>query len=150
MRIDRFDTTLDIPKRQRTYAAIFPRAILGAAGDPEVLAVANSTGQFQRVLRLTEEGALSQDRAAAKARRELAGRSKMKDAWDHTVDEWTYWNGSFGIPWAINSTVDVDVDTIGVDGAGRYLIYQLRRSVDVHGAASSSMSLAAPGILSLG
>lgn len=127
-----------------------PRAILGAAGDAEVLAVANSTGHFQRTLRIPDEGALSQDRAAARARRELASRAKLKDAWDHAVDEWTYWDGSRAVPWAINTTVDVDVDTIGVDGAGRYLIYRLGRSVDVHGAATATMSLAAPGILSLG
>jgi len=106
------------------------------------------TGQFQRKLVLPIEGARSEGKAAAQAKRELSLRSKNKDAWRIRLDEWTYWNGARSIPWAVNATVDVDVDTIGVDGAGRYLITRVDRSLDVHGAATTELTLVAPGILS--
>lgn len=125
-----------------------PRPLFGAAGDADVLAVANSTQHFRRRLLLPLEGqAVTQGLAEARARRELALRSKGKDAWELNVDGWSYWDGARSIPWAINATVDVDVDTIGAEGAGRYLIHKIQRTLDVHGSATTTLSIVAPGIL---
>lgn len=125
-----------------------PRPILGVAGDAEVLSTANSIGHFSRRLLLPLDGQFaSQGLAESRARRELALRSKNKDAWELTFDGWAFWDGARSIPWAVNATIDVDVDTIGVDGAGRYLIHKVQRTLDVHGAGTTTLSLVAPGIL---
>lgn len=125
-----------------------PKPILGVAGDAEVLATANASGQFLRRLAIPLDGQFASQRLAeSRARRELALRSKNKDAWELTLDEWTFWTGSKAIPWAVNTCIDVDVDTIGVDGAGRYLIHKIQRTLDVHGAGTTTLSLVAPGIL---
>ena len=81
------------------------------------------------------EGLRTQARAEAQARRELAARSKMKDAWEHTVDEWTYWDGGRAIPWTFNATVDVDVDTIDeltFSYAGAWTLHPYSRWQDIH------------------
>jgi hypothetical protein len=124
-----------------------PKPIRGLARDEEVLAAAAATGHFARRLILPLEGTKTQAKAEAQARRELASRAKEKDAWEHELDSWTFWDGQRSIPWTINTTVDVDVETIGSDGAGRYLIHRVSRTLDTDNAASCSLQLAAPGVL---
>jgi hypothetical protein len=62
---------------------------------------------------ILNEGARSQAQVDAQARRERSKRSMKKDAYEITIDGWSYWDGANAIPWGINTTADVDVDVIG-------------------------------------
>lgn len=119
----------------------------GIAIDQDVVDVFNKRGQFARNLRLPLDGPKSLAKADAQAKREIASRRKEKDSWTIETDSWSYWDGNKLIPWALNTTVDVEVDSIGAEATGRYLIHNIVRSLDVVGAASCSLSLAAPGVL---
>jgi hypothetical protein len=119
----------------------------GVATDDDVTSVFNKTGHFSRVLSLALDGPKTTEKAQAQAQRELASRRKEKDAWSLQVDSWSFWDGHKLIPWALNTTIDVDVDSIGVEGAGRFLIHKITRGLDTNGGATCSLEVAAPGIL---
>jgi len=90
-----------------------------------------------------------QELADRQALQERASRSKQKDAFEITVDGWSYWNGSEAIPYAPNTTADVDIANYG-GGVGKYYIYKTSHTLDANGAATTSLSLVAPGIMDLG
>lgn len=91
----------------------------------------------------------SQELADRQALQERASRSKQKDAFEITVDGWSQWNGSESIPLAPNTTADVDIANYG-GGMGKYYVYKTSHTLDAHGAATTSLSLVAPGIMDLG
>lgn len=121
-----------------------PSPLRGTAVDNDALAMVAETGHFNRLLLIPLQGPSTAARAAAQAQRELASRSKRKSAWDLPIDEWTFWTGRLGIPWAINTTVDVDVDVVGGEGAGRWLITRVSRVLDVERGPYGSLSVCAP------
>jgi len=123
------------------------KPIKGVATDDDVTAVFNKTGHFSRVLSLPMDGPKTQEKAQAQAVRELSSRRKEKDGWSIPLDSWCFWDGKKLIPWALNTTVDIDVDSIGSEGAGRYLIHKITRSLDVNAGPTASLEVAAPGIL---
>lgn len=118
----------------------------GVSVDLDLLAVAAATGEFNRKIVLPSDGVKTQVQANAQARRELAARSRDKDAWSIEVDGWTQWDGQRAVPYAINTTSDVDVECVGAEAAGRYLIAKVRRSYDKDEGATSDLTLYAPGI----
>lgn len=119
----------------------------GIAIDDDVTSVFNKTGHFSRALSLALDGPKTLEKAQAQALRELSSRRKNKDSWTQHLDRWTYWTGRQIIPWALNTTVDVEVDSIGAEGAGRYLIHSIQRGLDANGGATCTLELAAPGVL---
>jgi prophage tail gpP-like protein len=143
----------EVPSEVRTFGNTIDDdnelvPFVGVATDPDLLIVSKLPGgHFTRPVHLPVEGLKTKGKADAQSRRELAARSKRKDAWEATADGWSYWNGSRLIPWAINTTADVDIDVIGSEAAGRYLIHRVRRSLDPHGSGSTQMSLVAPGVM---
>jgi prophage tail gpP-like protein len=135
-----FGTTINDDNEEVPFA--------GIATDADLVAVSKLPGgHFSRPVHMPVEGLKTKAKAIAQATRELAARSKRKDAWEVSVDGWTFWNGQRSIPWAINCTADVDIEVIGAEASGRYLIHRLHRTLDVHGAGTSRISLVAPGVL---
>lgn len=122
-------------------------AFRGLAVDLDLLAVAADAGHFHRAVIIPAEGAKSLAQATARAQRELAARSRRKDAWEFEIDGWAYWNGSELINYAINTTCDVDVETVGGVSNGRYLLSRIARSLDPKKGATTAVQVVAPGIL---
>lgn len=122
-------------------------SIRGVATDLDLLNVAANNGHFKRPVILPVEGVKTADQAAAHAQRELAARSRRKDAWEFETDGWSYWDGSSLTNYAINATCDVDVETVGGVANGRYLITRVARSLKHDAGATSSIAVVAPGIL---
>ena len=114
--------------------------------DEEVLAVANTTGNFQRLVIIPAQGAYSAQAAKKQADRELSLRRRRKDGWEFTTDGWSYWSGSEQINYAPAMTVDVDVDALG--GAhGRYFIVRTALNLTLDGAVTTSLTCVATGTL---
>jgi prophage tail gpP-like protein len=126
-----------------------PQPIRGTAVDLDAFAVAADNGHFNRLLLIPLQGPSTNAKAAAQAQRELASRSKRKSGWDLPIDDWTFWNGRAAIPWALNTTVDVDVDIVGAEAGGRWLITRVSRVLDAERGAYGSISVCAPGIFVL-
>lgn len=118
----------------------------GVAVDLDAYRVAQDTGHFNRRLLLPSEGAKTRDAADAQAKRELAARSKQKDVWRIKVDGWSFWDGSRLTPYAINTTADVELETVGAEASGRYMLAEIRRPLDSSEGATSEIVLYAPGI----
>lgn len=158
----RSSNNISAPERTRDWAEVAQRIevvgktsndsadatpLKGVAIDDDVTAVFNKTGHFARVLSLPMEGPKTKDKAQAQADRELSSRRKEKDGWSIPLDAWCFWDGHRLIPWALNTTVDIDVDSIGAEGAGRYLIHKIARGLDCNGGPTCTLSVAAPGVL---
>jgi prophage tail gpP-like protein len=122
-------------------------SLRGRAGDAHLAQMAAETGHFSRRVLLPIEGVKTQAKAEAQARRELSSRQKKKDAWEITVDGWTYWTGTRAIPYAIDTVADVDVQVVGTEAAGPYLIHRVARSVDTRAGMTTKLQLVAPGII---
>jgi len=119
----------------------------GVAIDDDVTSVFNKTGHFGRALSLPLDGPKTQEKAQAQAQRELSSRRKEKDGWSIPLDSWTYWDGRKLIPWALNTTLDIEIDSIGAEASGRYLIHKITRGLDCNAGPTCSLDLAAPGVL---
>lgn len=119
------------------------------ATDVDLAAVNQRSRHFHRRVSMPIEGVKSQANAQAQAERELASRSKKKSTWTVTVDGWSFWNGQKLIPYAIDQTVDVDIEVVGAEAHGRFLVHKLTRTIDPHRGATSKLELLAPGILSM-
>ncbi len=121
--------------------------IRGAATDSDVDAVFRKSGHFARKLVIPLDGTKTLAKAEAQAKRELASRAKEKDAWSIELDAWSYWDGHKLIPYVLNTTADVEVDTIGSEGTGRYLIHRIVRNIDTNSGATCTLELVAPDVL---
>lgn len=117
----------------------------GEAVDADVDEVATRTGHFHRDYLLAGTEVTSQAHAEAIARRELSARSRRKDAYEFTVDGWTFWNGHEQIPWAHNTTTDIEIDALGAEGRGRGLIVRVQLELGAM-SATTSITTVAPGI----
>lgn len=109
-----------------------------------VFAVAAATGHFNRRVIMPDTGAKTYDQALAKAKREVASRSKAIDGWEATLDAWTWWDGSQVVPVTTNTMVEVYAPAIG-PGSGSYLVHKLSRALSANESASATVTLAAPG-----
>jgi prophage tail gpP-like protein len=122
-------------------------AIRGVAVDLDLARVAGDTGHFKRIVIIPAEGAKTSAQASARAQRELAARSRRKDAWEFEVDGWSFWDGSALINYANNTTCDVDVETVYAGANGRYILSRIARTLDPGKGASTAVQVVAPGIL---
>lgn len=122
------------------------KGVRGVAVDEDVFAVAAATGHFARDVTVSNTQAKDQGHAESIAARELSARVRRKNAFELTVDGWTYWTGSGQIPWAHNTTVDLDVDVLGGEAQGRYLIVRVVLQLSTGMAATTQLTAVAPGI----
>lgn len=118
----------------------------GVAVDLDAYRVAQDTGHFNRRVLIPSEGAKTLDAANAQAKREMAARSRAKDVWRIKLDGWGYWDGARITPYAINTTADVEVQAVGAEAVGRYMIAELRKSIDNSDGATAELVCYAPGI----
>jgi hypothetical protein len=100
---------------------------------------------FYRPVYLPAEQVKTLQAAENQARREIAQRSKRKDAYEILVDGWTYWDGSSSIPYAPNTTADVDLDALG-GVQGRYFIHKVTMREDAKSSQSTTLSLVHPDV----
>lgn len=138
----------EVPSEVDVFGGGFKKDVSGAPikaylPQLDVFAVAASTGHFNRRVILADTGAKTLDQAMAKAKRELASRSKTLDGWEATLDGWTYWDGATVTPIATNTTAEVNAPAIG-PGSGLYLVHKLTRTFSAADAATINLSLAAP------
>jgi prophage tail gpP-like protein len=122
------------------------KRIVGAAFDEDVTEVAVATGHFERAVVVSGSQAKDQGHADALAARELSARIRRKSAFDFTVDGWTYWTGDAQIPYANDTTFDVDVDALGTEAQGRYLVARVELQLSTGQAATTKLTAVAPGI----
>jgi prophage tail gpP-like protein len=148
-----FKRTIDwseVPSEVRVYGGtvgkdIARSSVMGTSVDLDLLAVAAEAGHFNRLVIIPAEGAKTREHADTQARRERLLRSRRKDCWEITTDAWSYWDGASSIPYAPNTTADVDIDCVG--GAhGRYLVTRTSCRFDIDDAPTTRLSLAAVGI----
>lgn len=138
----------DVPSELRVFGGQGGKDILKASVKAFEAWLDVIDAGFYRPVWLVNEALPNQAQVDRAARREMATRSKRKDAWTFTVDNWTYWNGSYAVPWANNTTADLDVDAVG-GPAGRHYIHRVSLRGDAQSARSATVELVAPGILEL-
>lgn len=100
---------------------------------------------FHRPVVLQAEAVRGQGQADRAARRERAARSRRLDAFDLSIDGWSYWDGKRQIPFGVNTTADVLVDTVG-GPQGRYYVQRVVCTLDTAGAQKTNLSVVAPGV----
>lgn len=145
-----FDWT-DVARTVRVYGQTYGKDVTssphkGEALNPAVEAVATGEERhFDRLVILQDQQSKSPD--AARGAAELAMRQRMRrmDAWEFTVDGWSYWNGAEQIPWAPNTVADVDVDGFDVPQAGAYFIPRTALRFSLDDGATTVLSLVVPG-----
>lgn len=120
------------------------RAIKAAAFDPEVQAIAERASKhFFRPVLFPAERIKSRQEAEHKAMRDLSARRRQKDAWEFAVRGWTHWDGQRSIPYAINTTADIDVDAPSV--RGRYLVWRTEARLTKERGMESTIGVVGPG-----
>lgn len=130
----------------RTFAGdVTQSRIKAVATDAQVFTTAANTGHFNRNAIVSAQNAETAEHADAIAQRELSSRIRRKDAYEFTVDGWSYWNGTRQVPWANNTTVDVAVDAMGPDN-GLYLIVRTLLRLSRDGGATTQITAVAPGV----
>lgn len=116
--------------------------------DPELEAVFARNQHFHRPVLIPNAGSKTIPMAEAAAKRERLARARRKDAWELKVDGWTYWSGGQPVPYAINTTVEIDIHTVGAP-KGRYLITKLARSLTPEDGPTTMIEVVAPGVWQL-
>ncbi len=120
----------------------------GFSRDADLAAVAAVSSDFHRRVNMKNEGAKDAARATLLAKREMMARSKRKAAWTIEVDGWSQWDGARALPYAINTTADVDVETHeGTDLRGIFLVTGVRKSLSVDDGTRASLTMIAKGII---
>jgi len=152
LRCQRVIDWTDVPRKVRVYGHTFGRDITsshfsGEAQDDDVDAVAAATGHFDRLVIVQDQQSKAADAAAKTAQRELSARIRRKHAWELETDGWSWWNGSEQVPWAPNTTVEVDVEAGGPKGT--FLIVRTVLKLDLEGAATTAITCVAPGVWQL-
>lgn len=122
------------------------KRVRATAVDDDVDAVASETGHFNRQLLVSGSQARQQSHAEALAQRELSVRQRRKSGLEAKVDGWSFWDGSQQIPWANDTTTNVDIDAFGVESKSRYLITRVTLALSTTGSATTSLTMVSPGI----
>jgi len=140
----------EVPREISMYGAsagqsAAKQSMRGTVTNPTVQAVYDATGHFNRIVILPTQQGKDQQQVDRMAQREMSARIRRQDAYEVTADGWTYWDGEKHIPWANNTTTDIEVDTIG-GPQGRYLIVKVELAMSSSTGTTSTMQLVAPGI----
>lgn len=118
-------------------------SIRGFAEDAEMTAAG-----FYRPIIIVADGIKKTALAERAARRELSARSKRKDAWDLTFDGLAYWDGYAPIPFAINTTCELETSAAG-GPAGAYYVHRVVCRLNASDAATTQLSVVAKGVWEL-
>jgi prophage tail gpP-like protein len=135
----------DVPSEVRVYGGIGVKDVAYAPLGSTAPWTDVVQAGFNRPVIILNDAARSQAQVASQANRERSQRSRKKDAYEVTIDGWSYWDGSQAIPWGVNTTVDVDVDVIG-GPQGLYYIHRVACRYDTTGAPVTSLNVVAQGI----
>lgn len=121
---------------------------VGLASDVDLLAVSALGPNFLRGVFIEANGVKDLKRAQAQARRELMVRSRRKVAWEITLDDWSYWTGSYAIPYAINTVADLDIEThVGTPLNGPMLVTGCKKTLDAESGARTVLTLLGQGLI---
>jgi prophage tail gpP-like protein len=140
----------EVPLEINVYGASAGRSaakasLKGVVINDDVQAVFDATGHFNRRVLIPTQQGKTQAQVDRAAQREMSARIRRIDAWQIDTDGWSYWNGERQIPWANNTTADVDVDTVG-GPQGRYLIVRVDLKLSTTGGTTTTLQLVAPGV----
>ena len=130
-----------VPSVVRTHGIlnVSARAFLPILGEAEYVDVSAAYGYRPVVVKGNIVGEnLAQ--ANAQARRELATRSKRKDGLEVEVDGLSWWDGVSSVPYAPNTTWDVDLDILG-GISGVYLCLSVTRRRDPRRGDTTTLQL---------
>ena len=95
-----------------------------------------------------DESVASVNQAIARAKREMAERSRSKDAWEVTVRGWTFRDASGAlVPWATDTVSKLVVDSVSSVSAP-YYIWRVHRTGNVQSEHTAQLSLSAQGVWS--
>lgn len=131
------------PSKDTTRASVE-----GIANEDELRAVAQQSAHFGRRVNIIAEGAKDIARARAQARRELAARSRRKTAWQVTTQDWTHWNGTAAIPYAIATTLEMNVaQHDGTPLNGIFLVTGVEKTLDVDSGTRCTLTTMAQGLI---
>ena len=100
---------------------------------------------FYRPIIIIADGINKQALAERAAKRELSARSKRKDAWELTIDGLTFWDGYHAIPYAIDTTCDLETSAAG-GPAGAYYIHRVVCTLDPAQSTTTTLSVVAKGV----
>jgi|GEM_PF-2142565 len=103
---------------------------------------------FYRPVFILDQSVQNRDQAVARSLRELTNRSKKVDAWDVTVDGWSYWNGTEQVPYGLDTVADVDID-VGGGARGAYLVHRVELRVDPDNGQTTKLTLLKRGLWKL-
>lgn len=148
LRVQRTADWYDVPSSVTIYGAFVGKDIAKAKIISTAAHADMVNAEFERPVYLPKEGVKTFAAAEQEARRELAQKSKRKDSFEVMVDGWSYWDGSSGVPYAPNTTADVDLDALG-GVQGRYFCHRVVLKEDARGSQTATLSLAAPAVWSL-
>lgn len=143
----------EVPSELWIYGGAIGRDITrapvkGVAVDYDLVIEGNRSGNFRRPVVLGVEGAKDQARADLQARRELAARSRRKAAWTVEVDEWAQWDGARAMPYAINTTADMSIETHeGSVLNGVFLVTGVRKTLSPDESTRASLTLLRQGLI---
>lgn len=145
---ERIKDWTNVARTVRVHGHTFGKDIVsspfkGEATDADVDEVARRTGHFNRLVLIQDMQSKDQAAAQRAADRELQARRRFKDALEITTDGWSFWNGTEQIPWAPNTTVDVDIDATG-GPFGKYLITRTELRLTIDEGATTKLRLCRP------
>ena len=103
---------------------------------------------FYRPVDIVAEGIKTLAIADRAAVRELAARSKYKDAWDIEIDGLSWWNGMENIPIGIDTVADI-VSNLAGGPLGTYYIHRVVHKRDASGGDITNISMVKRGVWQL-
>lgn len=100
---------------------------------------------FFRPVTIIDEAVTTQAKAEARARREMADRSREKEAWELMTDGWSYWDGTEAIPYGVDTVADVVVGTAG-GAVGAYYVHKVKLKRSPEQGDTAELSVLARGV----
>lgn len=101
--------------------------------------------KLYRPVLILDEGIQNRAQAEGRVRREVAARSRRIDCWELETDGLSYWDGRSAIPYGIDTTADVEVDS-GGGATGQYLLHRVRIRRDPESGDNVSLTVIRKGL----
>lgn len=104
---------------------------------------------FNRPITILADGIKKKDVADRAAARELAARSKRKDAFTVDIDGLSWWNGDANIPFGYDTVADVQSDLAG-GLLGSYYVHRVTMSRNASAGDNTQLTVLKAGVWDLG
>jgi prophage tail gpP-like protein len=101
--------------------------------------------KLYRPVLIMDEAIQNRGQAEGRVRREVAARSRRIDCWEVATDGLSFWDGRSAIPFGIDTTADVEIDTAG-GATGQYLVHRTRLRRDPEGGDNAELTLIRKGL----